>query len=199
MQSESRKNRISILGGEVVHKRLNDRTSMTTNVVARDYSANGVSAAEAVLDVSWKVTKPISAVWGKFKDFNSWQNQHGYYWDGIVGAEEGNFVFMSDKVSSYGVGIRYAIRKVITNQLIYLESLPLPYGESGGSWSGHNVICFSVDNADTHVSIYMEHTWQSAKANIEELLGVAKSAVDAAVGFWSLSFIPKLEEILSKD
>jgi hypothetical protein len=196
-KTEIKKTRLSILGKDVVRTRLNERVSLTSNVVERDFSANGVSAAEAVLEVSWRIDRPLPLVWEKVKDFNLWQNQHGYYWDGVVGDEEGNFVFMSDKVSSYGTGIPYAIRKVIPRQLIYLESLPMPYGENSGSWSGHNVMSFSGDHARSDIQIYMDHNWLSPKLGIEELLKVARSAVEAATGFWRSSFIPKLEEIVS--
>lgn len=179
----------------VVRTPVGERATLFSFGMERDYSATGMSAAEVVLEVSWRVEQPLARVWDQFKDFNRWQNQHGYYWSGAM--EDGNVVYMSDKVSSYGARIPYVVRKVIPSQLLYLESLPSPYGGTETAWSGHNIMSFAGGADSTQISIYMEHTWQSRKDSAAKMAEIAKAAVDAATIFWKDSFIPAFEGLFA--
>jgi len=158
----------------------------------------GIAAVEGVIDISWKIPRPVRDVWVHLKDSNSWQNRYGYHWDGVVGDEEGNIVHLSDRTSNYGAKVPYLIRKVIPERLIYLESPPAPMVDKDGVWSGHNIASLGETNGETLITFYMEHTWQSQEQTVEQLRAIVQGAVDAAVKFWREFFIPDLEALAMK-
>jgi len=190
--------RKSAMGPNVVTAGYGDNVVIKSFVVERPTVIKGLSAIEGVIEISWRIPRPARDVWVYLKDSNSWQNRYGYYWDGIVGDEEGYIVHLSDKTNHYGAGIPYFVRKVVPERLIYLESPWLPTAQQDGAWSGHNVIALDERNGESLIAIFMEHTWQSQAQSVESLRQTVQAAVDAAMTFWREYFIPDLESLVLK-
>jgi hypothetical protein len=197
-QSGDAVNRKSATASNIVTVRHSPNVVIKSFVVERPTVIKGMSAVEGVIDISWKIPRPAREVWVHVKDSNSWQNRYGYYWDGVVGDEEGHIVHLSDKTNHYGAGIPYLVRKVVPERLIYLESPLLPTVQQNSAWSGHNVIALDEREGQTLIAIFMEHTWQSQEEPVAQLRAVVQGAVDAAMVFWREYFIPDLESLVLK-
>jgi hypothetical protein len=190
--------RPSVADTDIVTVQHSPNVLLKCHVVDRVPGFDGASAVEGVIEVNWKIPRGVREVWRHFKDFNSWQNRYGYYYDGVMGDEEGYIVHMSDRTNNYGLNIPYLVRKAVPEQLLYLESQPYPFIDKSGTWSGHNVMTLQERDGETFITIFMEHTWQSQTRTVEDLRHIVQGAVDAAVKFWREFFIPDLEALVLK-
>jgi len=175
------------------------------NILFKSYRADRpaqgerLRASEIALDVSITVPHPAKRVWAIFKDFNLWMSRFGYVWDaGVPADKEDSFVYLSNRPGANdvpwedGARIKYIVRKVVPERLIYFDSLPAPIANKDGVWTGHNVISLYEENKQTKIAIFMEHTWYSETMSIEELRAEAKGELDGGLGFWRDYFIPDL-------
>jgi len=194
----------SAIGADVVI------TSHGTNVVFRNYMVDrpahtkNLRAVEAITDISMKVSHPVRRVWPVFKNFDLWMNRFGYAWDGLPADNENNYVYLRNtgasndlKYGSDGSRTKYVVRKVIPEQLIYFDSVPVPLVDKNGLWTGHNLMSMKEENGQSVISIFMEHTWYSETMTIEELRAEARWAMfEASVVFWQNYFIPDLTSLI---
>lgn len=157
-------------------------------------------AAELAVDVTVTLNHPVSEVWEVFKDFNRWMGRFGYEWDGIVGDREDNFVYLGNRPGANaiawedGLRIKYIVRKVVPERLIYLDSPPAPIEdpEKKGVWVGHNLMMLHEEGNTTKIVVFMEHTFYSETMSLEELRAVARGWKEDGVAFWRDYFIPDL-------
>lgn len=164
----------------------------------RPLPVEGLLSVEAVVDVHLKFSHPVKEVWRVMRDFNLWHNRYGYQWSGVIAEQENNIVYLNNKAgTSYGEKIPYIVRRVVPERLIYQESLPQPFPDGKGFWTGHNVLSFWEEGGKTNVTVYMEHTFFSQQLSIEEL---RKFTADLMFGhgvtFWKDFFIADLEALL---
>jgi hypothetical protein len=196
IRPDSANDRRSAIGVPVSCVKHSANVLIKSYVVPREAEMIGMAAVEGAIDISWMIPRPVRDVWVHFKDFNSWQSRYGFRYDGVLGDEEGNIVHMADKPNQRGVNVPYFIRKVVPERLLYLDSLPFPFPDKSGAWSGHNVMVLNDCEAGTRITIFMEHTYQSSAMNSAELSKFVQGAVDAAVKFWREFFIPDLEALV---
>jgi len=168
-------------------------------MVDRPAPSNRLRAAEIALEVSITFERPVHTVWPIFKDFNLWMSRFGYVWDaGVPADNEDDVVYLSNRPGANdvpwedGARVKYIVRKVVPERLIYFDSLPAPIANKDGVWTGHNVISLYEENKQTKIVIFMEHTWYSETMSIEELRAEAKGELDGGLGFWRDYFIPDL-------
>lgn len=188
----------SAIGTEVVTMEHGPNALFRSYFVERPAHTRQLRAAEAVLEVTVKVPHPARQVWPIFTNPNLWMKRFGYVWDSLPVDNENNYVYLGNTGAandlSYGTGdhkTRYVVRKVIPEQLIYLESLPLAVVGKDCVWSGHNLLTLSAEEGMTKVCSFMEHTWYSETIGIDELRAEARSVMfGSAVGFWRDYFIP---------
>ena len=170
-------------------------------LVDRPMPVKGLLASEAVVDVRLAFSRPVKEVWRVMRDFNLWHNRYGYEWTGVIGDEENNIVYLGNKTgTNFGTKIPYVVRRVIPERLIYQESLPHPFVDNNGFWTGHNVLSFWEEEGRTRVTVYMEHTFFSQQLQLEELRKVASDLMfeNGGIGFWRRFFIPDLETLIEK-
>ena len=156
--------------------------------------------AELAFDVTITVDHPVRRVWEVFKDFNRWMGRFGYEWDGIVGEREDEFVYLGNRAGANslawqeGLSIKYVVRKIVPERLIYLDSLPAPIEDPSkkGFWEGHNLMMLHEEGNRTKIVIFIEHTFYSETMSLEELRAEAKGWADTGVAFWRNYFIPDL-------
>ena len=170
--------------------------SFTYYCADRPAHTKRMRAAEAVLDIAINIPQPLHLVWPVFKDFNVWMNRFGYFWDQAPAENEHGYVYLSGErpaPSKPEYGVKYIVRKVIPQRLIYFDSMPAPIDGNQGVWSGHNVMSLDEEAEGlTRVSIFMEHTWYSETISIEELRAVGKQSLEAAIAFWRDFFVVDL-------
>ena len=170
-------------------------------LVDRPMPVKGLLASEATVAVRMTFSRPVKEVWRVMRDFNLWHNRYGYQWSGVIGDEENNIVYLSNKRGTgFGTKIPYVVRRVIPEKLIYQESLPHPFADNSGFWSGHNVLSFWEEKGTTRVTVYMEHTFFSQQLRMDELRKVASDLMfeNGGIGFWREFFIPDLETLIEK-
>jgi len=170
--------------------------NVTFKTYLADRPAHGARwrAAEATFDVSITLAYPVQTVWPVFKDFNLWMNRYGFFWDRVPADNQDAYVHLGVKKAHSPQDPRttYIVRRVIPEHSIYFDSLPLKIEGKDGAWTGHNVISLYGCGGQTEIGIFMEHTWYSERMSIEELRGVAKGALEAALAFWRDYFVPDL-------
>jgi hypothetical protein len=180
------------------------------NVLMKYYFADrpahtpALRAAECALDITITLKQPASEVWPVFRNFDVWMRRYGFIWESIPADNQDNFVYLGDGNSSSGDGsdgtkTKYVVRKVVPQQLIYFDSLPLPIVGKNGVWTGHNLMSMREEAGQSTISIFMEHTWYSETMSLEELRHEAKQAVLADNGgfaFWRDYFIPDLISLI---
>ncbi len=206
MQSATQQTEQSSIGNDVVISRPSENVFFRSYLVDRPGHTRKLRAAEAVLDIGIKLPHPVRTVWPVFKDFNLWMNRFGYMWYGLPAERENQFVYLgntgAENEMSYGSDgsrTRYVVRKVIPEQLIYFDSLPLPLVGRDGVWTGHNLMTLRESAGHTEISIFMEHTWYSETIPIEDLRSEARGIMfETAVGFWRDYFIPDLVSLIEK-
>lgn len=187
------------IGSEEKIVRHGDSIVFRSYLMDRPGPAADMSAAEGVLDVTLTLPRPVSVVWATFKDFNRWMNRYGYEWDGNPADEENNYLHITNKGNEYGAKIRYLIRKVIPEKVMYFDSMPTPIPGMDGTWSGHNVFTFTEEHGKTTMNVFMEHTWYSSSMPIEELRAIARQLMTLdGQRFWLEYFIPDLEALVRK-
>lgn len=184
------------------------------NVLFKTYVADrpaptGVSwGAEMVVDVTISLAYPVRTVWRAFKNFNRWMTRFGYEWDeGVLADREDSLVYLGNRPGANDLKwrddlrIKYIVRKVVPERLIYFDSPPAPIENpaANGLWTGHNVMSLHEDGKHTKIVIFMEHTWYSDTMSIEDLRGEAKSTMEGGVAFWCDYFIPDLIAAVEAD
>ncbi len=170
-------------------------------LVDRPMPVKGLLAVEATVDVRMNFSRPVKEVFRVMRDFNLWHNRYGYQWTGVIGDEENNMVYLSNKKDNkFGTQIPYVVRRVVPNNLIYQESLPHPFPDDSGFWSGHNVLSFWEEDGKTKVTVFMEHTFFSQQLSIEVLRKIAADLMfeNGGIGFWREYFIPDLERLIER-
>ena len=188
------------IGHDVVIKRIAETATSRNYLVERPGYRPDVRAVEAILELTIDVPYPARNVWPAFADFNSWMSRFGYVWDQLPVNNENCYVYLGDTAAhsggKYETGekTRYVVRKVIPEQLIYFDSLPLPFADSASTWSGHNLMSLHEKRPGaTEISVFMEHTWYSKALSSAEL---SKSAREAMYGFacdfWRDYFVPDM-------
>lgn len=194
----------SAIGADVV------TTKYGTNIVFRNYLVDRpahtqkLRAAEAVLDITIVVAKPVRRVWPVFANFNLWMNRFGYIWDEVPAEKENDFAYLGNvgtsndlKYGTQGAKTKYVVRKVIKEQLIYFDSFPYRLRDRDVVFTGHNLMSMREANGQTEISIFMEHTWYSETATLEDLRAEARTVMfDDAVAFWRDYFIPDLISLI---
>jgi hypothetical protein len=177
------------------------------NAVFKRYTADRpplgrLKTSEFVLDVAIAVTHPVKDVWPIFKDFNAWMSRYGYFWDDVPADNENRIVSLGNKGDNEnkygreGASAKYIVRKVIPGQLIYFEMMPLSLMGKDGILLGHTVVSMTEACGRTNIVFFMEHTFCSETASIEELRAEAKNGVEAVVAFWRDYFIADLNAAL---
>jgi len=192
------------IGNDVVATKHGDNVVFRNYLVDRPGHTKGLRAAEAVLEVLITLPYPVGKVWPVFKNFNAWMNRFGYVWDGLPAEKENDFVYLGNTGSSNdmsygsdGSRTKYVVRKVVPEQLIYFDSLPLPLVGKDGVWTGHNLMSLHGKDGITEISVFMEHTWHSETMTIEELRAEARAIMfGAALEFWRDYFVPDLTCLL---
>jgi hypothetical protein len=177
-----------------------DNVDFRTYLVERQMPIEGLSAVEAVVDVSLRFALPVGKVWPAFKDWNSWMSRYGYRWTANPADEENNIVYLESTTGTdFGTGIPYLVRRVIPEHLIYLESLQQPLATGNGFWTGHNVASLREEGEETRITVYMEHTFLSQELSVEELRQIASELMfeKGGIGFWREYFVPDLESLLA--
>jgi hypothetical protein len=151
---------------------------------------------EFVTDVTITLPHAVKMVWPIFKEFNLWMNRFGYLWDSVPADNEGNVVSLVNKgANDYKYGRKgnessYVVRKVIPEQLIYLDQLPIQI--INGTGTGHTVVSLSGEHGRTKIDFFMEHTGYSETASIGELRDEINKSMEAGTAFWRDYFIPDL-------
>lgn len=194
----------SAIGTDVVVTRHGDNVVFRSYVIERPAHTKSLRSVEAMLEVTILVPYPARRVWPYVKNANLWMHRFGYEWDGIPADNEDRFVSLGNTGSAndlkYGTGgnrTQYVVRKVIPEQLIYQDSLPIRMLDKDAVWSGHNLTSLKEENGQTMINVFMEHTWFSETLSTEELYQEAKGAMSgAAVGFWRDYFIPDLLSLI---
>lgn len=164
----------------------------------------GDLVAGAATNVMFTINRPASQVWAVLKDFNRWQNEHKYFYSGVLGDLEG-------KSFSLSVGVNepkphyYEVVKAIPEYLLILNQPVLPEGESagfpgrGGVSPGFHVFLLNEHDGRTTVTVYMEH---STKANeTDENAALApwrERAKTIWLGRWRDDFIRSLKAEIHK-
>lgn len=189
------------IGTDIVTTKHGPNIEFRTYLVERPAHTQTLLAVEAATDISMILPQPLRKVWPVFANFNLWMNRFGYVWDGLPAENENGFVYLRNTAASNDLSYartdksrtKYVVRKVIPEQLIYFDSLPLPLADKDGLWTGHNLMSLKDDNGKTRISIFMEHTWYSERMSIEDLRAEARGAMfDAVVAFWRDYLIPDL-------
>ena len=194
----------SAVGTDVVITKHNQNVVFRNYLVERPAHTKSLRSVEAVIDISITLSHPVRKVWPIFKNFNSWMNRFGYVWDVAPADNENGFVYLGNTgatndltYGSDGSRTKYVVRKVIPEQLIYIDSLPLPLVDKNGIWTGHNLMSLREECGRTKLSIFMEHTWYSEAMTIEELRAEARGAMfDAVLAFWRDYLIPDLTSLI---
>lgn len=192
------------IGVDVITTKHGSNVVFRNYIVERPAHSKTLRGVEAVLDITITLSRPVREVWPVFKDFNLWMNRFGYAWDGLPADNENHYVYLGNtrssnnlKYGSEGSKTKYVVRKVIPEQLMYWDSLPVPLVDKDGVWTGHNLVGMQEANGQTRLSIFMEHTWYSETMTVEELRAEARWAMfDAVLAFWRDYFIPDLISLL---
>lgn len=175
-----------------------EHSILRSYVMDRPGPAGAVAAVEIVLDVTLVFPRPVSVVWEATKDFNKWQNRYGYVWDGIPAESEGKYLYISNKVNDFGGKIQYLLRKVIAQQLIYIDSTPTKVDGMDVTWSGHNVFSYTGEGSRTTLGVFMEHTFFSSSLNVQQLRDIPRGMLESGQKFWQEFFIPDLQDLVRK-
>jgi hypothetical protein len=194
----------SAIGTDVVVTRHGDNVTFRNYLVERTAHTASLRSVEAVLEISIVVAHPARRVWPVLKNSNLWMKRFGYEWDGIPGDNENNYISLGNTGSAndlkYGTGGHrtvYVVRKVIPEQLIYQDSLPIRMLDKDCVWSGHNLTSLREDSGRSTINVFMEHTWFSESLSLEALRNEARGAMfGSAVGFWRDYFIPDLLSLI---
>ena len=192
----------SAIGTDIVTGRLGPNAVYKNYLIERPGHTKSLRAVEAILDISVTLSHPVGKVWPIFKNWNLWMNRFGYEWDGLPADNENNFVYLRNTGASNDLQYAkdrttYIVRKVIQEQLIYLESLPTAIVGKDEVWTGHNVLSLKEENGTTTVSVFMEHAWYSETLSIDDLRAEARGLMfDSAVGFWRDYFVPDLTSLV---
>lgn len=191
------------IGADVVTIRHGANVVFRNYLVDRPAHTEKLRAAEAVLDISVTVAKPVRDVWPVFCDFNSWMNRFGYVWDEVPANKENDYAYLGNVGTSndlkYGAQTKnqYVIRKVIQEQLICFDSFPYQVPDRDVVFTGHNLMSMREADGKTQISIFMEHTWYSETVRLEELRAEARKVMfEDAVAFWRDYFIPDLLSLI---
>ena len=168
------------------------------------YSTPGGVVAGVDVSAMFTVNHPASRVWRYMKDFNAWQNSHGYYYTGIVGdlyrnperdlGDEGFYIDMKagdSALERYPHG--YRVLKVVPERLIVI-SQPVPEdGGNGGVSPGFHVIMLNPHGEKTIVTVHMEHATRTQGVTETEALKPWRELTTEYARFWTNSFIPELK------
>lgn len=191
------------IGTDVVTISHGDNVVFVNYVVERPAHTPQLKAVEAVLEVRLSVPHPVRRVWPVFIDFNAWMNRFGYVWEFLPAKRENQYAYLGNIGTANDIKYatetrtKYVVRKVIPEQLIYLDSVPLPIAGKDGVWSGHNVMSLREQDGRTEISVFMEHTWYSPTMSLGELRAEARGIMfDIAVAFWRDYFVPDLLSLI---
>jgi hypothetical protein len=188
------------VGSGVVLSKPSPNMSFKTYLADRPGPLGRSWGAEMAFDVTMTLPYPVGRVWEVFKDFNRWMGRFGYEWDGILGNKEDNFVSLGNKPGANdlkwqdGLRIKYIVRKVVPERLIYLDSPPAPIEDpsKNGFWEGHNLMMLHEEGKRTKIVVFIEHTFYSETMSLEELRAEAGGWAESGVAFWRDYFIPDL-------
>jgi hypothetical protein len=186
------------IGADVATSKHGPNVEFFRYLVDRPTPVPGLVSTEAVVDVRMSFAHAVRDVWRIVRDFNLWHHRYGYEWSGVIGEEENNIVYLSNKKNNnFGTRIPYIVRRVIPERLIYQESLPHPFPDNSGFWSGHNVLSLWEEGGGTKMTCFMEHTFFSQRLSSEELRKITADLMfEQGIGFWKEYFIPDLQTLI---
>jgi len=196
----------SAIGHDLVVTKHGEHVTFRNYLIERPAHTERLHCVEAVLDVTIQTVFPARQVWPILKDANLWMRRFGYEWDGIPADHEDHYISLGNTGSAnnmkYGSGGHrtvYVVRKVIPEQLIYQDSLPIRMIDKDGVWSGHNLTSLREHEGRTTINVFMEHTWFSETLSLDELRQEARGAMfGSAVAFWREYFIPDLLALIER-
>jgi hypothetical protein len=173
-------------------------------LVDRPTLTQSLRGAEGVLDITIKIAHSVQEVWPIFINFNLWMNRFGYVWDSVPAENADRFVTLGNvgTANNLNFGLdgsrnRYVVRKVVKEQLIYFDSLPLRLTDVDARVTGHNVMFLREVNGQTEISVFIEHTWYSETMNLEDLRAEARKLMFVdAVAFWRDYFVRDLVSLI---
>lgn len=191
----------SAIGTDIVTIKHGDNVSFRSYLVDRPAPSERLRAAEAALDITITVARPVSAVWPVFSNFNLWMSRFGYVWDdGVPAEKENGFATLRNAVAAKDLAYgaegstnRYVVRKVVKEQLILFDSYPYRPKDKDLVFTGHNLMSLNEAGGKTTISVFMEHTWYSETLPLEALRAEGRKLMfEDGVAFWRDYLIPDL-------
>jgi len=143
--------------------------------------------------------------WPFVKDFNAWQNSEGYYYDSVIGDQEGGSFRLSTDPNDFEGSPSYDVIKVIPEYVIVV-SQPIPEGAYGGKdWSigqggvsaGFHIVGLDQFGDKTIVTFHMEHASLVGNEG-EDVTESWRPMTEEAARKWREGLIPNMKRLVAE-